>query len=194
MRGAHHGALLKQIERLFRIGTVSGLSEDELLERIRARRDESSFEALVLRHGPMVWGVCRRLLRNLQDAEDAFQATFLILLSKVGSLRDPSGVSPWLYGVAYRVALRPRRCDSSPQEGTRGGADGSHRIRHGQRSGSFVPCARRGDSSSPREVPQTRDPLLPGRPQLRGSRTAPQPDSCNDQRPTRPAHGACGLA
>ncbi len=108
MRGAHHGALLQQIERIFRVGTVSGLPEDKLLERVCAQSDESSFEALVLRHGPMVWGVCHRLLWNPHDAEDAFQATFLILLSKIDSLRDPSGVSPWLYGVAYRVALRAR--------------------------------------------------------------------------------------
>ncbi|MHC5538147.1 sigma-70 family RNA polymerase sigma factor [Singulisphaera rosea] len=108
MRDADQGAVARQIQRVFQVGTVSGLSEDELLHRVHARRDAPSFEALLGRHGPMVWGVCRRLLHDTNDVEDAFQATFLILLGKAGSLRDPSGVGPWLHGVAYRVALRAR--------------------------------------------------------------------------------------
>jgi len=122
MRGAHHEAVLREIGQAFRGGTVSGLSEDELLQRLLAHGDESAFEAIVLRHGPMVWGVCRRLLRDPHDAEDAFQATLLILLRKGGALRDPSGISPWLYGVAHRVALRARANATRRREQERGAA------------------------------------------------------------------------
>jgi RNA polymerase sigma factor (sigma-70 family) len=70
--------------------------------------DEAAFEVLVHRHGPMVWSVCRRLLTRTEDAEDAFQAAFVVLLRRAGSIRDGSLLGNWLYGVAYRVAVRAR--------------------------------------------------------------------------------------
>jgi RNA polymerase sigma factor (sigma-70 family) len=79
-----------------------------LLERFARQRDESAFAALVRRHGPMVLGVCQRILRNPQDAEDAFQATFLVLIRKTGSLARPELLANWLYGVACRTALNAR--------------------------------------------------------------------------------------
>ncbi len=82
--------------------------DGDLLEAFRERRDQAAFEALVRRHGPMVLGVCRRLLRNEADAEDAFQATFLVLARKAGSLTRPGLLGNWLYGVARRSALRAR--------------------------------------------------------------------------------------
>jgi RNA polymerase sigma factor (sigma-70 family) len=82
--------------------------DGELLRRFAADRDEAAFATLVRRHGPMVWSVCSRLLSQQQDAEDAFQATFLILVRKAGGLRRPDSLSPWLYGVARRVALKTR--------------------------------------------------------------------------------------
>jgi RNA polymerase sigma factor (sigma-70 family) len=85
-----------------------GLSDTELLERWAARRDEAAFEVLVWRHGPMVLGLCRRLLSRPPDIEDAFQATFLALVRKAGSIRRPEAVGSWLYKVAYRIALRSR--------------------------------------------------------------------------------------
>jgi len=76
----------------------AGLTDSELLEQYIARQEEAAFEALLHRHGPMVLGVCRRVLRNEADAEDAFQATFLVLVRRAASLRSPSTVSNWLLG------------------------------------------------------------------------------------------------
>jgi RNA polymerase sigma factor (sigma-70 family) len=83
--------------------------DGELLELFVQHRDESAFEALLLRHGPMVLGVCRRMLGNHHDAEDAFQATFLVLARKAASVQPPRQVGNWLYGVAHRTALEARR-------------------------------------------------------------------------------------
>jgi RNA polymerase sigma factor (sigma-70 family) len=83
------------------------LSDGQLLARFVAARDEASFAALVRRHGPMVLGVCRRLLRHTQDAEDCFQATFLVLARKASAVRRES-VGSWLYAVAYRTSLEAR--------------------------------------------------------------------------------------
>jgi RNA polymerase sigma factor (sigma-70 family) len=80
-----------------------------LLERFLAHRDGTAFEVLVRRHGPMVMGVCRRILHNSHDAEDAFQATFLVLVRKASTIRPPSMVGNWLYGVAYRTAQEARK-------------------------------------------------------------------------------------
>jgi RNA polymerase sigma factor (sigma-70 family) len=83
-------------------------SDEQLLERFAFQRDETAFEALLERHGPMVWGVCRRILRREQDIEDAFQATFLVLVRKARSLRRRASVTSWLHGVAHRIALQAR--------------------------------------------------------------------------------------
>jgi RNA polymerase sigma factor (sigma-70 family) len=84
------------------------LSEGQLLDRFLTRRDEAAFEALVARFGPMVMGVCRGLLADPNDVEDAFQATFLVLVRKAGTIRDRALIGNWLYGVAHRVASRAR--------------------------------------------------------------------------------------
>jgi RNA polymerase sigma factor (sigma-70 family) len=86
---------------------ADGVTDGRLLEDFRARRDEAAFEALLLRHGPMVLGVCRRVLRQQQDAEDAFQATFLVLARKAASIRTQA-VGNWLYGVAFRTAMKAK--------------------------------------------------------------------------------------
>src|SRR5262245_51939561 len=79
-----------------------------LLERFVGRRDQAAFEALVRRHGPLVWSACRRVLGDEQDAEDAFQATFLILARKAASLGRPRTIASWLYTVACHVSLRAK--------------------------------------------------------------------------------------
>ncbi len=84
------------------------LTDGELLDRFVAARDEAAFEDLLHRHGPMVLGVCRRTLRNEADADDAFQATFLVLVRKAASIRPRSMVGNWLYGVAHNTALKAR--------------------------------------------------------------------------------------
>jgi RNA polymerase sigma factor (sigma-70 family) len=108
MSGSRSGSVLGQFHSLFGRGTLNGMSEALLLERFVAHKDEEAFEALIARHGPMVLGICRRMLDDPRDVEDAFQATFLVLVRKAGSLRDRDLLANWLYGVAHRVATRAR--------------------------------------------------------------------------------------
>jgi RNA polymerase sigma factor (sigma-70 family) len=83
-------------------------TDSQLLKRFARQQDEAAFAALVKRHGPMVLAVCRRILRDAHDADDAFQATFLILVRKAGVIAQPELLGNWLYGVAYRVAVKAR--------------------------------------------------------------------------------------
>jgi RNA polymerase sigma factor (sigma-70 family) len=108
MGGGHSAAILRQLQRLFGGGSVSGLGEGALLERFVSRTDEEAFSAILARHGPMVLGVCRRLLNDPGDIEDAFQATFLVLVKKASTIQDREQLGPWLYGVSRRVAVRAR--------------------------------------------------------------------------------------
>ena len=102
------GAVFRHINRLFGSGTVSGLTEAQLLARFIEKRDEAAFEALVSRFGPMVLGVCRQMLSDPHAADDAFQATFLVLVKRARSIRDRELLGNWLYGVALKVAKRSR--------------------------------------------------------------------------------------
>jgi RNA polymerase sigma factor (sigma-70 family) len=102
------GGFQQHLQSLFGGGTVAGVTEAGLLARFLTRGDQAAFESLVARHGPMVLGVCRRVLSNPEDVEDAFQATFLVLVRKAHSLRDVDRLGPWLHGVAARVAVRAR--------------------------------------------------------------------------------------
>ena len=103
--------LNRDLATLFKGGSLAASTDGELLDRFLTSRDERAelaFEALVLRHGPMVWGVCRRILADPTDAEDAFQATFLVLVRKARSVRVDDSLGRWLYGVSRRVATRTR--------------------------------------------------------------------------------------
>jgi RNA polymerase sigma factor (sigma-70 family) len=95
----------RDLRRLVLLGGASGLTDAELLERFLTLRDEAAFESLVRRHGPMVLAVCRRVLHHDQDAEDAFQATFLVLVRKAATIWPRHMLPNWLFGVAYRTAL-----------------------------------------------------------------------------------------
>src|SRR5262245_36410456 len=105
--GSH--PILRLVRQLAAAGEVRRVTDDELLRRYARERDEQAFEILVHRHGAMVWRVCCNVLRQSQAAEDAFQATFLILIRKAGSIGQPERLANWLYGVAQRVALRARQ-------------------------------------------------------------------------------------
>src|SRR5947209_1249020 len=101
-------SVVRYLRNATALRTASALRDSELLERFLAQEDEAAFQTLVERHGPMILGLCRRVLRSQQDAEDAFQATFLVLLRKASAIQKRASVSSWLYGVAYRIALRAR--------------------------------------------------------------------------------------
>src|SRR5437899_143242 len=96
--------VLRQIRRLAAASGEDDLTDRDLLRRFVAVRDEAAFAALVRRHGAMVLNTCRRVLRHAQDAEDAFQAAFLVLARKAATLRRAVCVGGWLYQVAYRLA------------------------------------------------------------------------------------------
>jgi RNA polymerase sigma factor (sigma-70 family) len=112
MANAQLSPILRLLRQIRSAGGAAEPSDGQLLERFAQQRDEAAFATLLRRHGPMVLSTCRRLLRNEHDAEDAFQATFLVLVRKAGSLGQPELLGNWLYGVAYRTAVRTRAGES----------------------------------------------------------------------------------
>jgi RNA polymerase sigma factor (sigma-70 family) len=100
------GRVLQKLRHLWRRDLNKSLPDAQLLDGFVSRGDEAAFAALVTRHGPMVLGVCQRVLGNSHDAADAFQGSFLVLARRAAAIRKPEAVSSWLYGVAYRVATR----------------------------------------------------------------------------------------
>jgi RNA polymerase sigma factor (sigma-70 family) len=109
MRDAQLGAVVRHIRRLAVPLDTQDVSDVQLLDRFTRQREESAFAALMRRHGGLVWGVCRHVLRQEQDAEDAFQATFLVLAGKAGAIRKREALACWLHGTAYRIAMTARR-------------------------------------------------------------------------------------
>jgi RNA polymerase sigma factor (sigma-70 family) len=124
----HYLAALRGVESLFGPDAVAGLSDSTLVERIADGTGKAvslAFAAIIDRHGPMVLRVCKAVLHDRNDAEDAFQATFLILLHKAGSIRDPGSTASWLHGVAYRVAISSRKAAIRRRRHERRAADRS---------------------------------------------------------------------
>lgn len=106
---ARFSAVLQFVRTLVADKDKGEVTDCQLLHRFTAGHEEDAFAALVQRHGPLVWGVCQRVLHHAQDAEDAFQATFLVLARRAKSIAKPHLLGNWLYGVAYRTALAARR-------------------------------------------------------------------------------------
>src|SRR5437763_3683622 len=106
MADASLRAVVHYLRRLAAPAGVGALNDGQLLHRFVQTRDEAAFEVLVWRHGSLVLGVCRNLLRNEQDAEDAFQATFFTLARKPPSILNDASLAGWLHQVSCRIALR----------------------------------------------------------------------------------------
>jgi RNA polymerase sigma factor (sigma-70 family) len=119
-------AILGRVRTLFSAGALGSLGDRQLIELYRARRDETgelAFAVLVERHGPMVLGICRRMLPDPEDAADAFQATFLILVQKAATVRVSDSLGPWLHGVSRRVACQARNTSVQRRARERTGLD-----------------------------------------------------------------------
>src|SRR5262249_2555071 len=112
MNAMAHGSsalLLRQVRKLSGVAGEHGRSDGELLRRFVVGREEGAFAALVQRHGPLGWGGGRRILRHEQDAEEGFQAAFLVLARRAASIRRGEALASWLHGVAARVAWNARK-------------------------------------------------------------------------------------
>ena len=133
MAKERNGATLRHIQTLFSVGTVGGLTDGQLLEWYPNRTGEAAelaFAALVERHGPMVLRVCREVLRNEHEAHDAFQATFLVLVRRAGSLWVRDSLAPWLHQVALRVAWCARSATARRRRHERKAAEmAAHSVR-----------------------------------------------------------------
>ncbi|HEY1861477.1 MAG TPA: RNA polymerase sigma factor, partial [Gemmataceae bacterium] len=119
--------VLRHLRRMVPPPVPNGVSDAELLSRFVRHNDEAAFELLLWRHGPMVWSLCRRILPDFHEAEDAFQAAMLVLARKAGSIHKKRSPASWLYKVAYRIALRAR-------------ADSSRRVQCEQRARPWPSC------------------------------------------------------
>ena len=128
-------SVLAPLRTLFNVGAIGDMTDGQLLERFAAGGEaaELAFAALVERHGPVVLHTCRSILRDEHEAEDAFQATFLVLVRKAGSLWVRDSLGPWLHQVAYRAA----RCSRSAA---------ARRAAHERRAAEMI-AARRDDAS-----------------------------------------------
>lgn len=102
------GDVLIYLRRVCAPPETRGLTDVQLLQKFLTNRDETAFSLLVQRHGPMVLGVCQRVLRDAQAAEDGFQATFMVLIRRAGAVGKRQALGGWLHGVAQRIALKAR--------------------------------------------------------------------------------------
>ncbi|HEV3238705.1 MAG TPA: sigma-70 family RNA polymerase sigma factor, partial [Gemmataceae bacterium] len=108
MTARSFASVLHHLRKVAETHITESLADGQLLTRYLTQKDEGAFAALVSRHGPMVWGVCQRVLHHGPDADDAFQATFLLLTRKAAYIRKRESVGSWLHGAAYRIAAKAR--------------------------------------------------------------------------------------
>ena len=175
MADADSAAVLRHARVLFGAGAVGAATDGQLLERFNTRGEggaeadaaEAAFAVLLARHGPMVLGVCRRALRDPADVADAFQATFLVLLRKAGSVRVDDSLGRWLYGVSRKVASRARS-DAARRERVTAQLSSDPVIPPHDPERRAARSARRGSGPAPRAVPVGGRALRPRRPVARG--------------------------
>src|SRR5262245_28557127 len=108
MANASVAPIMRYLDQVLGRSNAAGLTDAQLLEQFVHQRDEAAFGHVLSRHGRLVFSVCRRILGPGQDAEDAFQATFLVLVRKAGSIGQRQALASWLYQVAYRTALKAK--------------------------------------------------------------------------------------
>ena len=109
MAASHAGAILDHIRSFAETHATRSLSDGQLLQRFTVKGDGEAFATLMRRHGRLVWTICRHILPTEHDAEDAFQAAFLVLARRAASIRKTEAVAEWLHGVAYRIAVRAKQ-------------------------------------------------------------------------------------
>ena len=148
----------------------AGLTDGQLLGQYLARRDGGAFAALVRRHGPMVLAVCRRVLRHAQDAEDAFQATFLVLAKKAASVADREAVAAWLHGVACRAAWQARASALRRGQGATGRSHAATHRAAGGRPAGAAGDAGPGAGPAAGAAPAAPGPVRAGGPQPQARR------------------------
>ena len=195
------GGILQDVRTLLDSGTTGGLTDGELLGRFAGRPDRDrhgdeaagpAFAALVERHGPMVLRVCRSILRDEHDAQDAFQATFLVLVRRAAAVRRQESVASWLHGVALRVSAqaradlaRRRRHERSRRRGQdRGGS-----VRRGRDLARGRGDPPRGAGPAAGALSRGGRALLPGGPDLRGRRVPARLAGRDREEPSGPGPG-----
>ena len=195
MVGVSSGVRLRQLGTLFDRGTIGGKTDAELLD-LFAQGDaaEMAFETLVARHGPDVLRACRRILSDPNDADDAFQATFLVLARRAssGSIGRPESLGPWLYGAALRVARKARvaaarRRRHEQRVAARLDADSASR-------NDLADCAPRRGRPAAGTAADPRRPLLPRGDDLSGRRPSARCLGGHDPRPPGQGAGPVALA
>ena len=173
--GGGQGGVGESLRTLFEVGTLSGLTDSQLLDRFAKGRgdgaeSEACFAALVERHGTMVLRVCQAVLGDRHDAEDACQATFLVLAQAAGQIRRGDSVASWLYGVARRVSLRARRQAARRREHERRRLEGINAAQPVCASRGTLARAVRGARPAACDVLRGGHSLRPGRAHLRAGR------------------------
>ena len=166
MRVRGSGGIRRDLQMLFDHGTATAVSDRELVGRFRDRFGQdaqAAFAALVARHGPMVLRVCGAILRDTNDIEDAFQATFLVLARKAHTIRATEAVGSWLFGVALRTAAHTRmdairRCALERRWAASRSDPPADQDRHGLETAVFEEVSR-----MPEEYRRTHRALLSGR-------------------------------
>ena len=183
--------VMRQLGTLFTVGTGGGLTDGQLLERFATSRDdaaEQAFAALVERHGPMVLRVCRGVLADPHDAEDAFQATFMVLVRKACGLWVEDSLGPWLHQVAPADRLLCPLGGSAPGQARASRRQGGHRGKpHTRRRPR--PAAPRGDRPAAGAIPRAGRALRPGGPHPRAGGAAPGLARRHGQEPAQPGAG-----